>query len=466
MDDSTSLRRQRWVFLLACLVGMVCARIPRALSVRSANELVFRNITVIDGTGKPAKTNMAVRVSSGKIVSVEPDRALKVRPGARVVDGSGKYLIPGLWDMHVHMSDIGEVAFPILVTYGVTSVRDMGGDPEVVRRFRDRIEQGEVLGPRVKFCGPMLEGKWDQKPGARTDHWAVASVAEANAIVTKLASDGVDCIKMRSYANPEVYFALAAAAAEHHLPLVGHAPWGIDPIESSNAGQRSYEHAFYPWPWSSIPEERKRQIESTFRKNSSMIVPTLIAWETYRSDAATISKVVNDTAGKSDPRLRQVSPSLRKNWSIGVDDMTSMKTGTPGWNKAIDDVYDQIADMHEHGVGIMAGTDTGVAMVYPGAGLQQELKLLVAKCRFTPMDALLAATIMPAKFFHMEEQVGTIEPRKIADLVLLAENPLEDIGNIQTIEGVMIKGQWLDRSRLNDVTRTTEAAIKTAYSAP
>jgi len=425
--------------------------------------LVFRNITVIDGTGKPAKTNMAVRVSSGKIVSVEPDRAVKSQPGAKIVDGSGKFLIPGLWDMHVHMSDIGEVAFPILVTYGVTSVRDMGGDPEVVRGFRDRIERGEVLGPRVKFCGPMLEGKWEQKPGARTDHWAVASIAEANAVVRRLAADGVDCIKIRSYLNSEVYFALATAAAEHHLPLVGHAPWGIDPIESSRAGQRSYEHAFYPWPWSTVPDERKKEIEDTFRKNSSMIVPTLIAWETFRFDVATISEVVNDTTGKSDPRLRQVSPSLRKNWKIGVEERASMKPGTPGWNKAIDDVYEQVAEMHEHGVGIMTGTDTGSTMVYPGASLHQELKLLVAKCRFPPMDALLAATTMPAKFFHMAEQVGTIEPGKVADMILLSANPLEDIGNVQKIEGVVLRGQWLDRTRLNDITRTTEAAIKAAY---
>jgi hypothetical protein len=462
VTTSTLSAWRRGVFLSICFVGIVCAPLS-ALKTNPSDELVFRSVTVIDGTGKPAKTNMAVRVRSGKIVSVESGR-LGSQPGAKVVDGNGKYLIPGLWDMHVHMSDIGEVAFPILVTYGVTSVRDMGGDPEVVRSFRDRIEQGSVLGPRVRFCGPMLEGKWEQKPGARTDHWTVATTEEANAVVKRLAAEGVDCIKMRSYANAQVYFALAAAAAEHHLPLAGHAPWGIDPIESSNAGQRSYEHAFYPWPWSTLSNERKKQIEDTFRKNSSMVVPTLVAWETFRFDTTTISEVVNDTDGNSDPRLRQVSPSLRKNWKIGVEEITSMKPGTPGWNKAIDDVYEQVAEMHERGVGIMTGTDTGSTMVYPGASLQQELKLLVTKCRFSPMDALLAATIMPAKFFHMDEQAGTIEPGKVADMVLLSANPLDDIGNVQKIEGVMLGGQWLDRTHLNEITRATEAAIKAAYT--
>ena len=143
--------------------------------------------------------------------------------------------------------------------------------------------------------------------------------------------------------------------------------------------------------------------------------------------------------------------------------MKSQHPGTAGWNTAIDQLYEQVAEMHDHGVGIMAGTDSGATMVYPGAALHQELKLLVKKCRFTPMDALLSATIIPAKFFHLESVLGTIEPGKFADLVLLSDDPLKDIGNVRKINGVMLAGQWLDRSALDKLILQTKSSIESEY---
>lgn len=430
-----------------------------------ASEYVIRNVTVINGTGKPARTKMTVFVANGRIKAVLPvSDSDHGGPNVDVIDGTGKFLIPGLWDTHVHLFDIGEVAVPLLPTYGITSVRDMGGDIAFVKGLRSRIESGALIGPRVKFCGPMLEGKWEQKPGARTDHWVISTPQQAATTVAQLSSEDVDCIKMRTFASPETYFALAAAAESHHLPLSGHAPWGVDPIQSSNAGQKSYEHGFYPWPWKDLPTEKKTEIEDTFRKNGTLLVPTLIAWQTFRLSEETVAAVVNDF-GKSDPRLRQVSPSLRANWLSGLQDLKPEHPGTPGWNKAIDEAAEQVADMHDRGVGVMAGTDTGATMVYPGAALHQELKLLVSKCRFTPMDALLSATIIPAKFFHLEDQLGTIEPGKLADMLLLSEDPLQDIANTQMIVGVMLNGQWLDRTALDQIISRTEKAIQQSYEA-
>jgi hypothetical protein len=446
--------------LLVVLLVLACKSSVPVSSLAASGPFVINNVTVIDGTGKPARPHMRVTVKDGRIESVEPFRPDSKPPtGARVIDGAGKFLIPGLWDTHIHLVDVGEVAIPVLPTYGITSVRDMGGDISKLKAWRSRIEKGELLGPRIKFCGPMLEGKWEQTPGGRTDHLAVANPDEARAIVNKLADEGVDCIKMRSYASPETYFVLAAAAKERDLPLVGHAPWGVDPILSSNAGQASYEHAFYPWPWNELAPEKKAEIENTFRKNGSLIVPTLIAWETFRFSEDTVSAVVNDYAAKSDPRLKLVSASLRQNWISGLKDLKTQHPGTPGWNKAIDQVYEQVAEMHDHGVGVMAGTDTGATMVYPGSALHQELKLLVHNCRFTPMDALLSATLIPAKFFKMEDSLGTIEKGKLSDLVLLSEDPLQDIANIQKIDGVMVNGRWLDRAALDRIVSDVEKQI-------
>jgi len=430
-----------------------------------ATDYVIRNVNLIDGSGKAMQVKVSVFVKDGRIADIQSAGA-NIPRGWQVLDGSRKYLVPGLWDMHVHLADVDESAIPIFVTYGITTVRDMGGDPDRIKAWRDQVEQGQLVGPRIKFCGPMLEGEWEQKPGERTDHWVVATPEDASSIVKRLANEGVDCIKMRSYKTPETYFALARAAREAHLPLVGHAPWGIDAIKASEAGQKSFEHAFYPWPWDKISAEEKRNVEDTFRLNSSLLVPTFIAWQTFLLPEATIQAVMHDVAGESAPRLKDVSPALRKNWISGAADVKKMVGGDdhlPGWQKAMDAAYAQVKEMHDHGVGVMAGTDTGATLVYPGAALHQELKLLVRKCGFTPMDALLAATIVPAKFFGLEDHFGTIQKGKITDLVLVSKNPMEDIENLRLIEGVMLRGRWLDRADLQKLTRNTEANIREQY---
>lgn len=430
----------------------------------STKTFVLENVTVIDGTGKPAKPNMRVIVKNNRIESVEPVSGnSKIPAGMLLIDGKGKFLTPGLWDTHVHLSDVGESSIPIFPVYGITSVRDMGGDIPKLKNWRSQIESEKMMGPRIKFCGPMLEGNKESILDWRTDHWLVANPEQAREIVNKLADEGVDCIKMRTYANPETYFALVAAAKEHNLLFVGHAPWGIDPIQASNAGQRSFEHGWYPDPWSTLSPEKKLEVENTFRKNGSLVVPTLIAWETRRFPFDTVSAVVNDYEGKSDPRLKFVSASLRKNWLYDLKDLKGMNIGSPGWSKALDSEFEQIAEMHEHGVEMMAGTDSGTTMIYPGSALHQELKLFVNKCRFTPMEALLSATIIPARFFGMEDQLGTIEKGKLADMILLSANPLEDIANIQKIEGVILNGKWLDRKELNRITADVEKSVARTY---
>lgn len=429
-----------------------------------AKTIIIENVTIIDGTGKPAKSNMRVVVKGNRIESVEPvSPNSKIPVGTRLIDGKGKFLIPGLWDTHVHLNDIGEAAIPILPVYGITSVRDMGGDIPKLKNWRSQIENGKMIGPGIKFCGPMLEGNKESILDWRTDHWLVTNPQQARETVTKLANEGVDCIKMRTYANPETYFALAAAAKEHNLRLVGHAPWGIDPIQSSNSGQRSYEHGWYPDPWHTLTPEKKREVTDTFRKNGSLVVPTLIAWETRRFSFETVNTLVNDYEAKSDPRLKLVSASLRKNWLYDLKDLKGMNIGSPGWNKALDSEFEQIAEMHDNGVGMMVGTDSGAPLVFPGFSVHQELELLVNKCRFTPMDAILAATIIPAKFFGIEDQLGTIEKGKLADMVLLSANPLEEIANTKKIDGVILKGKWLDRKELDKITIKVEKRVAQSY---
>lgn len=450
--------------LLLLLLSFVERPLCQSSGSDVSNMFVINDVTVIDGTGKPERPHMRVVVRDGNIESVEQIQPnSKIPAGYKVIDGRGKFLIPGLWDVHVHLANLDEVAIPVLPAYGITSVRDMGGDVAQLKAWRSKIEKGELLGPRVKICGPMLEGKFDRKD--LKDHWEILTPEQARSTVNKLADEGVDCIKMRNFASPETYFALVATARERNLPFGGHPPWGVDPIKASDAGQTTFEHGWYPWPWKDVSPEKKLEIENTFRKNGSLVVPTLITWEINRLSAGAIVTIINDYDGKSDPRLKLISPELRKNWLDGFQYIKPQGPGSPGWIKALEAHYEQVAEMHDHGVGIMTGTDLGATMVYPGASLHQEIKLLVTKCRFTPMDALLSATIIPAKYFKMEDRLGTIEKGKFADMVLLSASPLVDIGNIDKISGVMLNGKWLDRGALDKTISDVEMKIAASKKA-
>lgn len=443
---------------------LVIVVLAATLSGQQPERIVISNVTLIDGTGKPALQGTQVVISNGRIESITRSPA-PAPGGATVIDGTGRFLIPGLWDAHLHLADVGEVAIPALLAYGVTSVRDAGGDPATLRRWRSRTDSGAMTGPRITFCGPMLEGKWDPASvGGRTDHWVVGTTVEARAMVDRLAALDVDCIKVRSFASPDVFFAIAAAAREKRLPLAAHPLGSIDPVAAASAGVGTIEHAFYPWPWDTLPAFRKKQIADAFRTSGSLVVPTLIAWETFRSTPQAIAATVDGVATAADARAKLVSPALHRNWTFGVDDFRSQNSGSPGWHRAIDQVYEQVAELHEQGVGVMTGTDTGVALVYPGSSLHRELELLVDRCRFTPMDALLSATANPARHMGLFADLGTIEAGKLADAVLLSADPLADIRNLRSIVGVLSRGRWHDRRALDAILSSVEKAIAQARS--
>jgi hypothetical protein len=429
-----------------------------------ASDLLIRDVTLIDGTGSPAQPHMDVLISGERITAIEPTSPKRRTPGhPTVLDGRGKFLIPGLWDTHVHLVDVGELAVPLYPANGITSVRDMGGNVAPLMALRKKVESGQVLGPRMKICGPMLEGKWEQKPGGRTDHWAVATAEDAQKTIDLLASQGVDCIKVRSYASPESYEALIAAARRHGLPLGGHPPYGIDPLKGAAMGQSSFEHAFYPYPWDKLSPDEKAGLAKVFRESQVALVPTVVAWESFLIPLKELDAGVADVAAKSDPRLRQVSPSLRTNWIDSAKDIRQMKgdekNGLGGWIRAIDENNRATRYLHDQGVTIMAGTDTGVAMVFPASALHQELKYLVSKVGLTPLEALQAATMVPAKYFKMEKELGTIEAGKTADLVLLAADPLQDISNTQLIDGVVLRGHWLSKNKIEETKKQVEDRI-------
>lgn len=427
--------------------------------------------TLIDATGAPPRTIGGVVVSGREIERVVPAEQPISCPG-RSIDAAGLYLIPGLWDLHVHLFFGREAALPLLLAHGVTGIRDMGGDLDELLAWRERIAGGELLAPRLLVAGPMLESP-SQIEAARErgepeaslrNHWAVPDESTARRIVRQLAARGVDFVKVRSVVSREVLAALGEAAGEAGLALVGHPPWSLDPLEAIAAGMTGFEHGFYPWPPDPPDSESHRRLVGALVDHGVALVPTLVAWEWRAMPLEDARNRIEDRLGLLDPWHRFLAPTLLDNWHDGLEDrLREGREDTAGWREVLDRQAAEIGRLHDAGVLVLPGTDLATPLVVPGAGLQRELALLVDKAGFTPMEALQAATRDAAGFLGLGDALGTVEEGKQADLVLLAANPLDQIGNLATVRGVVTQGRYLSTAALD---RMLDQARARATSVP
>lgn len=425
-----------------------------------AADLLVRDVTIIDAASGAISPRMDVEIDNGVIRAVRPHRWWRQAHG-QVVDGRGRFLIPGLWDAHVHLSHLREPVVPLFIALGVTSVRDMGGDIRELTSWRARIESGELTGPRVRFCGPMLEGlgEFDE------NHESVASPAAAREAVSRLAALGVDCIKIRTYQDEATYHALLEAAREAGLPVFGHAPFALNPVDAARLGQVSFEHAFYPYPFHTLAEDERLAVMRAYRENDIRIVPTLVAW----APATRPFEELERTYTSLTPEVASahfVSPSLLGKWEGGLEDSRNEGRGSPGWQRAISQAGADVGEMHRGGVIVLAGTDLGAPFVAPESAIYEELERLVAESGFTPLDALRAATIEPARLFGQEAQLGSIRQGMLADLVLLDANPLEDISNIRSVHTVIAAGRAYDPAARAEIRRRAAQGVSELWSTP
>jgi hypothetical protein len=463
--------------------GVVVAQIRHVDTPQADNVLLaLTHVAVIDATGSPAQLEMTVIISGGYITALGPAAKVKIPVDARVIDASKKFLIPGLWDMHIHVDDSElypthpsradkEAVFPLLVANGVTGLRDMGGGLEQIQQWRTRIELGDLLGPRMFTPGPLVDGKFPAWLGVMR----VESETEARDAVRSLVRRGADFIKVYSSISPGPYFALADEAKRLGMVFAGHVPEQLSAAQASDAGQKSLEHMLnFPLDCSTREEEFRRDIAAKyddpkadlpelfpgnaevlssysrqkcltlfarFARNGTWLCPTLHNSWRHAHNA--------DPALFDDERARFYPEVFREYWKAKTSEARRRSPKfVAQWQGYYELVRQMIPDAQRAGVVLLAGSDSGAnEYSVPGFSLHDELAELVS-AGLTPMQALQSATLNAARYLGVTDAFGSVEVGKIADLVLLEGNPLEDIRNTRKISAVVVNGKVFDKPDL------------------
>ena len=476
-----------WLAVSILLAGLVGCHQPMD------GPVAFTHVTVIDATGTSPQPDMTLVVADGRIASLEKSGANVVPASALVVNASGKFVIPGLWDMHVHTMqsitsggksfDLYETFFPLFVANGITGVRDMNGDLNILVRAREKVDRAEIVGPRVIAAGLIVEGtKWS------FGSLAVSSPDDGRRAVRTLIERGANFVKVGSTVPRDAYFAIAAEAKARHVPLAGHVPLGVTATEASDSGQRSIEHLDGVLLASSPDERRLRDemqkvmnttdfgvlwlsrvraeakaletydaqraedLTAHFLKNGTWQVPTLVL------KRATAS--LQDKSFTNDQRLAYIPSYLSATW--GANNVLTAKYAPEDYvndSRVLEKLLQLVGTMHHAGVKFMPGTDTSDPYIFPGFSVHDELALFV-RAGMTPMEALRTATWNPAEYLGITDSAGSVAVGKVADLVFLDANPIEEIRNTQRIWAVVVRGKVLQKTALEALLTLRKAAAK------
>lgn len=450
----------------------------------------YTHATVIDATGAAPLRDHTVLVENGTVSAVGPSASTPVPEGAEAVDLTGRYLVPGLTDSHTHSSGTERIIPALYVLNGVTSVREMWGHDEV-RGIRDRVEAGYLLGPRWTMAGNLVDGApslWDDTitPNPPT---VVADAKEARRAVHESKDAGADFVKVYSRIGAESYRALLDEARRIDIPVAGHRSDHVPFVEQVESGQRSFEHVHGLWPALSRDSEAMEaamdriRLEPDTHYASWFRQVTEVEWEAANTYGPVESASVfdrmaaNETAycptlvmhqsldlpermRMSDPRLRYMPSYVGQMWAHILDNLYLRGRGTDeaARRRVLFEMRRAVVcAMDDAGVRLLAGTDAQTPGVLPGFSLHEELELMVG-AGLSPLRALQTATLEPARFLGRESWSGTVEPGKVADLLILDADPLEDIRNTARIHSVVTRGRHIGPKERADLLAEVERA--------
>lgn len=431
------------------------------------------HVTVINVATGAELQNQTVKIQGSQIASVAPAQdADAAEPGA--IDAHGAFLIPGLWDMHVHVHDKDEL--PLYVANGVTGIRIMSGDKDTAGLRAELARQAPS--PEIYLASAIVDGDPPIWPGSIV----VKKAGDARHAVDEIKAGGADFVKVYSRLSRDAYFAIADEAKQQHIPFEGHVPDTITAQEASAAGQRSIEHlqgvalgcsnreaalmgdltrakffrdrlVIEGEAFRSLDNSKCQALANAFRVNDTWQVPTLSVLHLWGK--------LDDSKFLSDPRLAYIDKRFKDRWNERTEFQRLH------WNNAEFELARYLFTMDQRvvgaffheGVPMMAGTDAMNPYCFPGFSLHDELAMLV-ESGVTPLGALQMATTHPAKFLGRTSEMGTIEPGKVADLVLLGADPLKDIHNTTQIQAMWLKGKYYDKTALTEMAEKVKATTK------
>ena len=462
-------------------------------AVPAYSRIIVTDVSILNLQSGTISTHQDVIVRDGVIAAIGAHEHRGIEAGVELIDGHGKYLMPGMWDMHTHIKH-PEVDFPVYLANGVLGIRNMGGEQDKVFAWDAQLKAGSLLGPLAFVSGPILDG-----PGGPVEPKSygvfIANAEQARAEVDTLKAKGADFVKVYDALSRESYFAIAEESKNDHLSFAGHVPNDITIMEAVNAGQRSIEHgiehrgestaeedliarsktdnyfkeAMRTQNFTLIPEgiaregetwrahfsqERADALYRAFAKNGTYLCPTLVTerWGAYG----------DEIASRPDSRQRFIDPNTIPYWQPSTNMLT--KYATPAYKQWFKTKYkmlmQQIPRQQAQGVQLLAGTDLTVPFIYPGSSVHDEVRLF-AEAGLTPLQALQTATTRPVEFFGLQESLGSVSVGKKAELVLLDGNPLQDLGNLDRIEAVLTHKRALLRTELD---KMETAAAKAAQN--
>ncbi|MBC7835722.1 MAG: amidohydrolase family protein [Phycisphaerales bacterium] len=434
---------------------------PSAPRPAAPPAYLIRDITIIDPEAGKAFEHYSLVVEGPTITAIRDGSKPPPLPkGTQIIEGAGLFLIPGLFDAHVHYID-PDTYGPLMLAHGVTFVRDLGGATEQILQVRDRLRSGELVGPDMIATGAIIDGDpptWPFSEPCDTPEEGVAAVA-------KLADAGVDQIKVYSGLKPDVYRAVVKAAHERGLKATGHIPESVTVEEAIDAGQDCNEHqmaltriiaklvpseerggygareglwsSFAAWRYFDKADKSKLAAELAKIKASGMHqCPTLVVMHG-------IGSMADIDAFDANPMLEFVPDHIIAFWEGGTyggfAEFASL---------AVKPMQGMVREMHKAGIPLMVGTDLANAGVFAGSGVHDEM-LLWQEAGIPAADILRSATTIPAAFCGVADRYGSVKPGKAASFVLLTANPLDDIRNARKIHGVFHRGAYHDRAALD-----------------
>jgi imidazolonepropionase-like amidohydrolase len=413
-------------------------QVANELSPKSTAPLALVGGTLIDVTGKAATPNAVVLIDGDRIVAAGPRATTKIPDGAKIVDVTGKFLLPGLWDMHAHLyqSEFG----PTYLAAGITTARDVGNDMEFGTALRDAAKEKRGLGPRM-----LLAGYIDGKNDGHSFDVQVETPEEARAAVQHYKDAGYEQLKIRDNVKLETLKVICAEAHRLGMTVTGHVPEGMNALQAVEAGMDQLAHLNYVES-GFFPKRDRNNPPVTINLNAPNVTNALKFFKEHGTvidptDAVLelMLRPLNVPIESFEPGVTKVPAELK----VQINKKGESADMAEGLRMVVDVLLKITGALHKAGVPIVAGTDVGV----PGHTLHRELELYV-KAGLTPLEAIQAATIVPARVMKLDGEVGAIEVGKRADLIIVDANPLDNISNIRKLRFVVTQGRLFDCARL------------------